>query len=106
MLDVPQLQPLLNPVSYLREDLVPGVGQLQEELVARPGEDLQSLVLHPAPPDTEGSSLQHPTSGSTLHSPVQQLWPDRVAQLVIVAMDQEEWSPVNLFWMSSSSVDK
>ena len=65
MLDVPQLQPLLNPVSYLREDLVPGVGQLQEELVARPGEDLQRLVLHPAPPDTEGSSLQHPTSGST-----------------------------------------
>ena len=73
MLDVPQLQPLLNPVSYLREDLVPGVGQLQEELVARPGEDLQRLVLHPAPPDTEGSSLQHPTSCSTLHSPVQQL---------------------------------
>ena len=65
MLDVPLLQPLLNPVSYLREDLLPGVGQLQEELVARPGENLEGLVLHPAPPDTEGSSLQHPTSGST-----------------------------------------
>ena len=101
MLDVPLLQPLLNPVAYLCEDLVPGVGQLQEELVARPGEDLQGLVLHPAPPDTEGSSLQHPTSGSTLHSPVQQLRPDRIAQLVIVPMDQKEWSPVNLFKMSS-----
>ena len=67
MLDVPLLQPLLNPVAYLCEDLLPGVGQLQEELVARPGEDLEGLVLHPAPPDTEGSSLQHAISGSTTH---------------------------------------
>ena len=36
-----------------------------------------------------------------LYSPVQQLRPDRIAQLVIVAMHQKEWSPVNLFKMSS-----